>query len=314
MSPERQLSIVFAGSPEFAVPTLEALQASGHRLVGVYCQPDRPAGRGLKIRACAVKQCALRLALTVHQPKSFRNPEARATLASLRPDIMVVVAYGLLLPPAVLSIPKFGCLNIHASLLPRWRGAAPIHRAILAGDQASGISIIQLDAGLDTGPVYLRTRQPIGAEMTAGELHDRLSALGAKALIENLEAIVGGEIAAQAQPDLGANYASKIEKKEAAIDWTASARQLERQVRAFNPWPGAETRTEGRSLKIWSARAMEDDTGQAPGFVVAEGRDGIMAACGQGSLQITRLQLAGRRALDAATFVNAQRLKGTRLG
>jgi methionyl-tRNA formyltransferase len=314
MALERPLSIVFAGSPQFAVPTLEALQASAHRLVGVYCQPDRPAGRGLKIRACAVKQCALGHAVSVFQPNSLRGVEAQSTLASLQPDLLVVVAYGLLLPPAVLSIPKHGCLNVHASLLPRWRGAAPIHRAILAGDETSGVSLMRLDTGLDTGPVYLQTRLSIDRETTAGQLHDRLSVVGAKSLIENLNAIVDGQIPALPQPDEGASYAPKIAKEEAAISWQATAHQLERQVRAFNPWPGAETQTGGQRLKIWRAHALVDDSGQPPGSVIAEGRDGIVVACGQGCLQITRLQLAGRRALDAAAFGNAQRLKGTLLG
>lgn len=314
MAPERTLTLVFAGSPEFAVPTMEALQASEHTLVGVYCQPDRPAGRGLQIRQCAVKQSALRLGIPVYQPKSLRSPEAQATLASLRPDVMVVVAYGLVLPIPVLEIPRYGCINVHASLLPRWRGAAPIQRAVLAGDAESGISIMQLDAGLDTGPVYRSVSTPIETAMTAGELHDRLSILGAETLSENLDAIVDGHIRACPQPEEGAVYANKITRDEAKICWEDAAVQVERKVRAFNPWPGAESVSGSRKLKIWRARALEHDSGNPPGTIVAESREGIVVACGQGCLRIERLQSAGRRAMDAAAFINASRLKGTRLG
>jgi len=314
MAPHRSLAIAFAGSPQFAVATLDALNASPHRLVGVYCQPDRPAGRGLKLRACAVKQYASKHDLPVYQPKSLRGAEAQATLASLCPDVLVVVAYGLLLPAEALSIPPHGCINVHASLLPRWRGAAPIQRAVLAGDEASGISIMRLDAGLDTGPVYLQSRQAIDEGMTAGELHDRLSTLGAKALVENLDAIAAGHIQARPQPEQGATYADKVRKDEAAIRWEANADQVERQVLAFNPWPGADTLLGKQRLKVWRAHALADDTAEPPGRVVAEGSQGITVACGQGCLRITRLQLAGRRAMDAAAFVNSQHLEGTRLG
>ncbi len=314
MASERPLAVVFAGSPEFALPTLEALSATAHELVGVYCQPDRPAGRGRKLSACAVASYARRHGLPLHQPASLRNAEAQAGLRGLQPDVVVVVAYGLLLPPPVLSLPRYGCINVHASLLPRWRGAAPIQRAILAGDDESGVSIMRLDAGLDTGPVYLKVPQRIEAGMTAGELHDRLAVLGATALAANLDAIVSGTMLAEPQSDRGATYAAKIEKHEAAIDWSEPAPRIERKVRAFNPWPGAETRVGERVFKIWQAQAADDDCNQTAGLVLDEGREGITVACGEGRLRLTRVQLAGRRALDASEFVNAHRLKGTRLG
>ncbi len=309
------LRVAFAGTPDFAVPPLEALRASGHELVGVLTQPDRPKGRGQQLAASPVKQAAQRHGLTVLQPQSLKNEAARAEVAALRADVLVVVAYGLILPQAVLDLPRLGCVNIHASLLPRWRGAAPIQRAILAGDAETGISIMQMDAGLDTGPVLLKRRIPIGENDTGGSLHDKLAALGAPALLEALEGLAGGTLRAEPQPSTGVTYAEKLQKAEAPIDWSRDAIAIERQVRAFNPWPVAETRLAGEQLRIFMARAQNEDSNDAaPGTVVAARDDAIVVACGHGALRITELQRAGRRPLGARDFLNSCDLAGQRLG
>lgn len=310
------LRIAFAGTPAFALPALRALLASRHRVVGVLTQPDRPAGRGRELRASPVKLLASTVpGLPIAQPATLKTPEGRAILHEWSPDLLVVVAYGLILPQAVLDRPRFGCVNIHGSLLPRWRGAAPIQRAILAGDTETGVSIMQLDAGLDTGPVLLERRHPIGMHDTAGDLHDALSELGAAALMEVVEAIASGTVVVRAQPAEGVTYAAKLEKSEAVLDWRQSATELDRQVRAFNPWPIAETRFAGESLRILRARiAQPSGSEAAPGTLLGLAEDGVRVACGEGVLAVGELQRAGKRPVSARDFANAVRLDGTRFG
>lgn len=304
-----KLRVVFAGTPEFSVPCLEACRASGAEVVAVYTQPDRPAGRGRKLTPSPVKQAALAADIPVEQPESLKSDEARAMLAAYAPDLMVVVAYGLILPRKVLAIPRLGCWNVHASLLPRWRGAAPIQRAILAGDSESGVDLMQMEAGLDTGPVLLERRTPISGEDTGGSLHDRLSMLGADVLAEGLARVMAGEsLIARAQPDEGVTYAHKLDKAEARLDFTRPAIELERQVRAFDPWPVAEGDVAGETLRIWAARAIEGSG--APGSVLGMSREGIDIACGEGALRVTALQRAGGKRITAADYFNAMKTRG----
>ncbi len=308
-----ELRIIFAGTPDFSVPSLQALLESAYEVVAVYTQPDRPAGRGRKLGISPIKQLALEHALPVYQPVNFKAGEDVRQLAELEADIMVVAAYGLLLPESVLKAPGKGCINIHASILPRWRGAAPIQRAVLAGDAESGVSIMQMEKGLDTGPVYLLRYVPLTVAETGGSLHDKLSILGAHALMEALPRILDGSLPAQAQDNDLFTYAHKLDKREAAIDWMETAQMIERQVRAFNPWPVAYTRYKDANLRIWDARAMDEATASA-GTVVTAGREGIDVATGSGLLRITRLQIPGKKAMCAADFVNAQQIQGTILG
>jgi len=309
------LRIAFAGTPPFALPALHALLKSRHQVVGVLTQPDRPAGRGQQLRASPVKLLAVEHRLPIAQPSTLKTPEGRAELAQWAPDVLVVVAYGLILPQAALELPRLGCLNIHGSLLPRWRGAAPIQRAILAGDAETGVTIMQLDAGLDTGPMLLERRQPIGLHDTAGDLHDSLSELGALALIEALEGLAAGTLRPRAQPDAGATHAAKIDKSEAELDWTASATQLDRQVRAFNPWPIAETRFGNETLRVIRSRVAEPLGVHAePGTLLGLADDGLRVACGEGVLAIRELQRAGKRPISARDFANAVRVAGLRFG
>ena len=304
-----KLRVVFAGTPEFSVPCLEACRASGAEVVAVYTQPDRPAGRGRKLTPSPVKQAALAAGIAVEQPESLKSEEARATLAAYAPDLMVVVAYGLILPRKVLAIPRLGCWNVHASLLPRWRGAAPIQRAILAGDDESGVDLMQMEAGLDTGPVLLERRTPISGEDTGGSLHDRLSALGADALAEGLSRVLSGEtLLPRAQPEDGVIYAHKLDKAEARLDFRRPAIELERQVRAFDPWPVAEGDVAGEMLRIWAARAIEGNG--APGSVLGMSREGIDIACGEGALRVTALQRSGGKRITAADYFNAMKTRG----
>jgi methionyl-tRNA formyltransferase len=303
----RPLRIVFAGTPEFSVPCLAACHASGAELVAVYSQPDRPAGRGRKLAPSAVKQAALDLGVPVEQPESLKSAEAQQTLAAYRPDLLVVVAYGLILPRKVLAMPRLGCWNVHASLLPRWRGAAPIQRAILAGDSETGVDLMQMEAGLDTGPVLLERRTPIARSDTGGSLHDRLSMLGAEVLAEGLRRLQAGEIlTATAQPADAASYAHKLDKAEARLDFSRPAIELERQVRAFDPWPVAEGEIAGENVRIWAAQALDRDADAAPGAVTAASRDGIELACGQGVLRVTALQRPGGKRISAADYLNAR--------
>ena len=307
------LRILFAGTPDFSVPPLRALLESEHQVVGVHTQPDRPAGRGRKLQPSPVKQVAQEAGVPVHQPVTLRQAEAVETIAALAPDLMVVVAYGLILPPEVLAIPRLGCVNIHASLLPRWRGAAPIQRAIEAGDRVTGVSIMQMDEGLDTGPVYLMRETPIEREDTAATLHDRLARLGAEALMEALPGIAAGTLQPRPQDESGATYAPKLEKKEAFIDWAQPAWRIERKVQAFNPWPVAQTRYEQANLRIWEAHAIEG-MAAAPGTVMAAGREGVDVATGDGLLRITRLQMPGKKPVTAQDFINAHAIQGVVLG
>jgi len=301
------LKLVFAGTPEFSVPCLEACRASGAEVVAVYTQPDRPAGRGRKLAPSPVKQAALAAGLPVEQPESLKSAEARARLAAYAPDLMVVVAYGLILPRKVLDIPRLGCWNVHASLLPRWRGAAPIQRAILAGDAETGVDLMRMEAGLDTGPVLLEKRTPIARDDTGGSLHDRLAALGAEALAEGLRRTIAGEVlAAVPQPEQGVVYAHKLDKAEARLDFTRPAIELERQVRAFDPWPVAEAEIAGERLRVWAARALDLAHATAAGNVLAAGREGIDIACGAGALRITAVQRAGGKRIGAADYLNAR--------
>ncbi|HEV7609174.1 MAG TPA: methionyl-tRNA formyltransferase [Steroidobacteraceae bacterium] len=310
------LRIAFAGTPQFALPALRGLLASRHSVVGVLTQPDRPAGRGQHLRASPVKLLAATVTgLPVAQPATLKTEESRADLARWAPDVLVVVAYGLILPPAVLAMPRLGCVNIHGSLLPRWRGAAPIQRALLAGDAETGVTIMQLDAGLDTGPILLDRHAPIGARDTAGDLHDALAELGAAALIEALDGLAAGTIKARPQPADGVSYAPKLEKSEAPLDWSASAIRLDRQVRAFNPWPIAETSFAGESLRVLQARVAETaNVDAAPGTLLGVADDGLHVACGEGVLAVRELQRAGKRPVSARDFANAVRLAGMRFG
>jgi methionyl-tRNA formyltransferase len=301
------LRLVFAGTPEFAVPCLEACRASGAEVVAVYTQPDRPAGRGRKLAPSPVKQAALTAGITVEQPESLKSAAVQQALAAYRPDLLVVVAYGLILPRKVLAIPRLGCWNVHASLLPRWRGAAPIQRAILAGDTESGVDLMQMEAGLDTGPVMLQRHTPINRDDTGGSLHDRLSALGAEVVAEGLRRTLAGEtLVAAPQPEVGVSYAHKLDKAEAKLDFSRTATELERQVRAFDPWPVAEGVIAGEPLRIWAAQAIALDHHGVPGSVLAAGRDGIDLACGDGALRVTALQRAGGRRIGAIDYLNAR--------
>ena len=302
MSPP-PLRIVFAGTPEFAAAHLQALldDAPG-RVIAAYTQPDRPAGRGKKLAASAVKTLALAHDLPVFQPASLRSPEAQQELAALQPDVMVVVAYGLILPPTVLAIPRLGCINVHASLLPRWRGAAPIQRAIEAGDAETGVTIMQMDEGLDTGAMLDIARCPIAADDTAASLHDKLATLGPPALRQTLAALAAGTVRPQAQDDALSNYAAKIDKAEAALDWRRPAAELERRIRAFVPFPIAYTELDGERIKIH--RAHVDTASGEPGTVLRADGDGLVVVCGEGSLRILELQLPGGRALPVAAVLN----------
>jgi len=309
--------VVFAGTPEFARTALEAIAAAGgFDVVLVLTQPDRPAGRGMKLQASPVKQCALENGWPVVQPRSLRldgkYPEdaaaAREALVAARADVMVVAAYGLILPQWVLDMPRLGCLNIHASLLPRWRGAAPIHRAIEAGDAQTGVTIMQMDAGLDTGDMLLEERLDIGDDSTA-RLHDRLAEMGGRLIVEALRRAEAGQLAPVKQPAEGITYAHKIEKHEARIDWTLPADVLARRVRAFDPFPGASSTVGGEVVKLWAAQPRPGDAGAAPGTVLEASPQGIVVATGSGCLVATELQRPGGKRLPAADFLRGFELK-----
>lgn len=301
------MRIVFAGTPDFAVPSLRAAAARGE-VVAVYTQPDRPAGRGRELQASPVKLEALKRGIPVLQPETLKGELSRDALRALQPDLMVVVAYGQLLPQKILDIPKHGCWNVHASLLPRWRGAAPIQRAIEAGDRETGVCLMQMEKGLDTGPVLLAQKLAIGEQETSGELHDRLAELGAQTLADGLGLLRAGiRPVPKPQPETGATYAHKLEKSEAKLDWTLPAQRLANKVRAFQPWPVAEAEVAGERLRIHAATALPLAHNAAPGTLLAAGRDGIDIACGEGALRIRTLQREGGKAITAADYLNARR-------
>jgi methionyl-tRNA formyltransferase len=314
--PER-LRVVYAGTPDFAVPALERLIAEGHQVAGVYTQPDRPAGRGRKPRACPVKAAAVAHELPVLQPERIAGPDEQARLANLAPDVMIVAAYGQILPRRVLATPRLGCLNIHASLLPRWRGAAPIQRALLAGDSETGVSLMVMTPGMDTGPVVATRASAIRADDTGGSLHDRLAALGAELMGEPLRAYAAAESVAQPQPEQGVTYAPKLDKAQACVDWGQPAVAIDRQIRAFNPWPVAYTGFRGDSLRLWAAEPVASDVSAEvqPGIILAADREGLTVATGNGALRVTELQPPGKQRQSAAAFVNGYPVNvGDRLG
>lgn len=302
------MRVVFMGTPEFSVPVLEALAGAGHEIAAVYCQPPRPAGRGKKERPTPVHERALALGLEVRHPVSLKTAEAQAEFAALNADVAVVVAYGLILPQAILDAPAKGCLNIHASLLPRWRGAAPIHRAIMAGDDKTGICIMQMDAGLDTGDVLLCEDTLIGVEETTGELHDRLSVMGARMICDALARL--DHLTPEPQPEAGVSYASKIDKAEAAVDWHQPAEKIDRQIRGLSPFPGAWTMLGATRIKLLGSRMA---AGQGPAGAALD--DALTIACGAGAVQITRAQKAGKGAQEASEFLKGTAVpKGTLFG
>ena len=315
------LKIIFAGTPDFAAVHLQALLDSEHSVIAVYSQPDRPAGRGKKLLASPVKQLAEQHGIPVYQPQSLRDKAAQEELAALNADIMVVVAYGLILPQVVLDTPRLGCINVHASLLPRWRGAAPIQRAIEAGDSESGVAIMQMEAGLDTGPVLVERRCPISPADTGGSLHDKLATLGGPALLEALQELAEGNARAQVQDDALANYAGKISKEEALIDWQRPAAELAHKIRAFNPFPVCWTTYKDskgeQRLRVYSARLERGCHSDAPGTILGADAEGILVACGREALRLQTLQLPGKRALPVEEILKGYRelfAPGNRLG
>ncbi|WP_338889196.1 methionyl-tRNA formyltransferase [Aeromonas rivipollensis] len=302
-----KLKLIFAGTPDFAARHLAALLSSDHEVVAVYTQPDKPAGRGQKLTASPVKELALANDLPVYQPASLRNEEAQAELAALGADLMVVVAYGLILPKAVLDTPRLGCLNVHGSLLPRWRGAAPIQRAIWAGDAETGVTIMQMDVGLDTGAMIRKVSCPIAFDETSASLYDKLAELGPQALVDTLNAMAAGDTAAEAQDDALANYAQKLSKEEARIDWSMEAVAIERCIRAFNPWPISWFEVAEQTIKVWQAEVIDSDHGQPAGTLLKADKQGIDVATGKGVLRLLTLQPPGKKAMSVPDLLNSRR-------
>jgi len=298
------LKIIFAGTPDFAATHLQALIGQ-HEVVAVYTQPDRPAGRGKKLTASPVKLLAEQNNLPIFQPQSLKDPEQQTILANLQADIMVVVAYGLILPQVVLDAPRLGCINVHGSILPRWRGAAPIQRAIEAGDKETGVTIMQMDAGLDTGAMLTITRCPIEPNETSGSLYDKLAALGAPALLSTLDKLKAGTAVAVAQDNGQSTYAKKIDKAEALIDWSQPAIIIDQRIRAFSPFPAAYTEIEGLRVKIWAAQTSTQQLG-TPGEIVAADDNGLLVGCGQGSLLLTEIQLAGKSRMPVSEILRSR--------
>ncbi len=307
------LTIVFAGTPEFAVPTLNTLVDSGQPPTLVLTQPDRPAGRGRKERPSPVKECALKHRLRIEQPPGLKTAGPLDLLQQVKPDLIVVVAYGVILPQTVLELPRLGCVNVHASLLPRWRGAAPIQRAILAGDKETGVTIMQMDAGLDTGDMLLKRTTAINDDDTSQTLHDRLAQLGAAALMEALPGLIEGRLFSEPQPAEYVSYAHKLDKSEARLNWSESAANLARCVRAFNPWPVAESTFDGLRMRIWQAEEIDAEAQADPGTVISATSAGIDIATGHGVLRLNTIQLPGKKPITAKDFVNAHELDGNRL-
>src|SRR5690348_69007 len=307
---DRSLRLVFAGTPAFALPGLRACLDSSAEVVAVYTQPDRPAGRGRGLAMSPVKQTAIDAGIPVEQPEFLKDAAAQQRLRDQAPDLMIVIAYGLILPKAVLAIPRLGCWNVHASLLPRWRGAAPIQRAILTGDNETGVCLMQMEKGLDTGPVLLSERTPIQSADTGGSLHDRLAELGAQVLAQGLQRVARGEtLTSTPQSGEGVTYAYKLDKSEAKLDFAQSAIALERKVRAFDPWPVAEAEIAGERVRIWSAAALApspESRVPGPGQIVAASKHGLDLACGEGVLRVLKLQRAGGRVISAADYLNAR--------
>lgn len=301
----KSLKIIFAGTPDFAASALAAVLNSHHQVVAVYTQPDRKSGRGKKISMSPVKELALEHNIAVEQPVNFKSEESLHQLASYQADVMVVVAYGLLLPQSVLDTPKLGCINVHGSLLPRWRGAAPIQRAIQAGDKETGITIMQMEAGLDTGPMLLTASLPITEKDTGSSLHDKLAEQGAQLLVKALDKLAENQLSPTPQDDSQATYAHKLSKAEAQLDWQLSANQLERTIRAFNSWPVAYSLIDENTVRIWQAKVTETHSNATPGTILQANSDGIQIACGQGSLLLTELQLPGSRSMSVKDLLNA---------
>ncbi|MFM5164735.1 methionyl-tRNA formyltransferase [Aeromonas rivipollensis] len=302
-----KLKLIFAGTPDFAARHLAALLSSDHEVVAVYTQPDKPAGRGQKLTASPVKELALAHDLPVYQPASLRNEAAQAELAALGADLMVVVAYGLILPKAVLDTPRLGCLNVHGSLLPRWRGAAPIQRAIWAGDAETGVTIMQMDVGLDTGAMIRKVSCPIAFDETSASLYDKLAELGPQALVDTLNAMAAGDTAAEVQDDALANYAQKLSKEEARIDWSMEAVAIERCIRAFNPWPISWFEVAEQTIKVWQAEVIDSDHGQSAGTLLKADKQGIDVATGKGVLRLLTLQPPGKKAMSVPDLLNSRR-------
>ncbi|MBC7001458.1 methionyl-tRNA formyltransferase [Photobacterium sp. BZF1] len=303
----KPLKIVFAGTPDFAARHLAALLSSEHDVIAVYTQPDRPAGRGKKLTASPVKNIALEHNIPVYQPENFKSDEAKQQLAELDADIMVVVAYGLLLPQAVLDTPKLGCINVHGSILPRWRGAAPIQRSIWAGDAETGVTIMQMDIGLDTGDMLKIATLPIEPTDTSASMYEKLAELGPVALVDCLADIAEGKAVPVKQDDALANYAKKLSKEEACINWADDAEHIERCIRAFNPWPMSYFVVAEQNVKVWQANVEADNQGKAPGTVLAADKQGILVATGQGALRLTELQPPGKKAMQAHDLLNSRR-------
>ncbi|PCH85696.1 MAG: methionyl-tRNA formyltransferase [Piscirickettsiaceae bacterium] len=307
------MKIIFAGTPDFSVPTLQALLSSSHDICAAYTQPDRPAGRGQKIQISSVKKCALEHGLAIEQPLNFKNADSLAALKAYKADLMVVVAYGIILPEDVLNIPTYGCINIHASLLPRWRGAAPIQRAILAGDTETGVTLMQMDKGLDTGDMLSKSSCLIQQNSTSSTLHDQLSTLGADALIKLLPNIESRRLKPIQQTQVDATYAKKFSKQDALIDWNQPATNIHRAIRAYNPWPVSHTLLEDKSLRIWHANLVEKKSPDPPGTLNVIGQQ-VFVACLDGQLEITELQAANKRKMSTADYLAAHNLQGLRLG
>lgn len=302
-----KLKLIFAGTPDFAARHLAALLSSDHEVVAVYTQPDKPAGRGQKLTASPVKELALAHDLPVYQPASLRKEEAQAELAALGADLMVVVAYGLILPKVVLDTPRLGCINVHGSLLPRWRGAAPIQRSIWAGDAETGVTIMQMDVGLDTGAMIRKISCPIAADETSASLYDKLAELGPQALVDTINAMAAGDTAAEAQDDALANYAEKLSKEEARIDWSMEAIAIERCIRAFNPWPISWFEVADQTVKVWQAEVITQDHGQRAGTLLKADKQGIDVATGKGVLRLLTLQPPGKKAMSVTDLLNSRR-------